>query len=96
MFTTGDLKAFVSVPSAGLLVGDCGVDITLLLVLLCIEGLVTEDVLLRGVEVTVEVLCCTVLVAAGVVVRARWRDVAFVTSVIRRQRGSLLWKNKHQ
>lgn len=90
------MKAFVSVPSTGLLVGGCGVDITLLLVLLCVEGLVTEGVLLRGVEVTLEVLCCTVVVVAGVVVCVRWRDVVFVTSVIRRQRGSLLWKDKHQ
>lgn len=96
LFTTDDLKAFVSLPSAGKLVGGCGVDIILLLVLLCVEGLVAVDVSLRGMEVMMEVLCCIVVVVAGVVVCVSWRDVMFVTSVIRRHWGSLLWKNKHQ
>lgn len=63
------MKAFVSLPSAGLLVGVCRED--MMLVLLCVEGLVTVDVLLRGLEVRLEALCC-VAVVTGVVVRVRW------------------------
>lgn len=63
---------FVSLPSAGLLVGLCRVDIILLFVLLCVEGLVTADVLLRGSEeVVLEVLCCTEVIKTGVVVCVR-------------------------
>ncbi len=62
---------FVSSPSAGLLVGLCGVDVILLFVLLCVEGLVTADVLLRGSEVVLEVLCCAEVIKTGVVVCAR-------------------------
>lgn len=87
---------YCSVPSAGLLVGGCGVNTFLLLVLLCVEGLVTvDDILLTGVEVMLEVLCCIVVVVTGVVVCVRWWDVVFATSVTR-HRGSLLCKNKHQ
>lgn len=84
----------VSSPSAGVLVGGCGVDMILLLVPLRVEGLGTVDIPLRGEEVMLEVLCWIVVRVTGVVVCVRWRDVAFVTSVIRRHRGSLLWRRQ--
>lgn len=52
--------------------GICAVDIILLLVLLCVDGLVTVDVFLKGIKVTLEVLCCIVVVVTGAVVRVRW------------------------
>lgn len=56
-----------------MLVGGCGVNTFLLLVLLCVEGLVTvDDILLTGVEVMLEVLCCIVVIVTGVVVCVRW------------------------
>ena len=69
-------------------------DTILLLVPLRVEGLGTVDVLLRGAGVLLEVLCCIVVGTTGVVVCARWRDVAFVTCVIRRHWGSLLWRKQ--
>ena len=72
-------------------------DIVLLLVVLRrVEGLVREDVLLRRSEVTPDVLCSSATAVTGVVVCVRWGDVAFVTSEIRRHRGSRLWKEKRQ
>ena len=65
-------KAFISLPSAGLLVGGCGVDTILLLVLLCVEGMGMLDILLRGVEVMLEVLCCTAVAVTGVVACVSW------------------------
>lgn len=73
-------KHFGILPSAGLLVGGGGVDIVLLLVLLCVEGLVRVDEFLKGVELMLEVPCCTVVTGTGV-----------VTSFIWRHRGSRLW-----
>lgn len=61
----------MSLPSAGLLVGGCRVDIILLIVLLCVEGLVTVDVSLRGVEARLGVLCCNLVDVRGVVACVR-------------------------
>ncbi|TNN55452.1 hypothetical protein EYF80_034334 [Liparis tanakae] len=82
-------------PSAAPLVGGGAVDIVLLAVLRRVEGLVTEDVLPGGSEVTLDDLCCFAVVVTGAAVCARWRrDVALATSVAPRHRRSLLWKSK--
>lgn len=86
-------KAFVILPSAGLLVGGCWVDSVCLFVLLRVVELVPRDVWM-GVEAMLELLCCIVVAVTGGVVCVGWRDVPFMTSAVWRQRGSLLWKKK--
>lgn len=93
-FTAVDLKSIRPLPSAGSLVGVSGVDVILLLALLCVEGSVAPDVLPGGSEVAPDVLCCAAVAVAGVVVCVRWPDVALATSVMRRHRGSRLWEEK--
>lgn len=65
-----------------------------MIVLVCTGGLEEADVLLTGLDVTLDVLCCcTMVVATGVLSPVRRPDVVFETSGIRRHRESLLWKD---
>lgn len=61
----------------------------------CVQSLVGVDVLLKGVEARLEVLCCCAVagVTEGVPRQGEW-GVAPATSAVRRHSGSLFWRDK--
>lgn len=63
----------------------------------CVHSLVGVDVLLKGVETRLEVLCCCAVagVTEGVLRRGGW-GVAPATSAVRRHSGSLFWRDNRQ